>query len=191
VIAAFQVDERPWCRYLTLAVFVAIALGDALDGYIARRFNLSTREGKFIDPLADKLTMTTACIMLAFPIWGLADGGAPLRPEIATIIVARDVIICAYVLVALLAGERSVFEPTKLGRFTTFAQMSMIAAALMGTINTAVLELVARPLSYTAAALTIASGGQYLYKHAKIRSSTVPISNGTPENEANSGSEHD
>ncbi len=105
----------------------------ALDGFVARRFNLTTRVGKFIDPLADKLIMMTACVMLTLPIWGLTGSRAPLKGEIATIIIARDALICIYVLVSYLAGERGVFEPTKLGRATTFVQMFMIATTLVGT----------------------------------------------------------
>ncbi len=167
VIAALQVNDYPVFRYVAIAIFVTMALGDALDGYIARRFNLVTREGKFIDPLADKLIMVTACVMLALPIWGLPGERAPLRSEVATIIIARDLFICIWVLVAYISGEQIVFKATRLGRFTTFMQMLMISAALVGTLSMVVLDYVALPLSYGAAALTIASGLQYLYKHSK------------------------
>lgn len=167
VISVLQVAEHPVFRYVTIGIFVTIALGDALDGYVARRFNLSTREGKFIDPIADKLLMVTSCVMLAIPIWGLAGGRAPLGPEVATIIIARDAFICIWVLVAYLAGEKAVFDPTRLGRFTTFMQMLMIAAALGGTLSIVVLDYIAAPLSYAAAGLTIASGLQYLYKYTR------------------------
>jgi CDP-diacylglycerol--glycerol-3-phosphate 3-phosphatidyltransferase len=169
VIAALEVNEYPFFRYVTIAAFAIIALGDALDGYVARHFNLSAREGKIIDPLADKLIMVTACIMLALPIWGLEGQRAPLRPEVATIVVARDALICIWVLVAYLAGEKRVFEPSKLGQFTTFFQMLMIAAALVGTLKMSILDYIAAPLSYIAAVLTIASGSQYLYRYAKGR----------------------
>lgn len=167
VISVLQVEEYPVFRYITIAIFVTIALGDALDGYVARRFNLSTREGKFIDPLADKLLMVTSCVMLAIPIWGLPGNRAPLEPEVATIVIARDVFICIWVLVAYLAGEKAVFEPTRLGRLTTFTQMLMIAAALTGMLSMVVLDYIALPLSYATAGLTIASGLQYLYKHTR------------------------
>lgn len=180
IIAALKVNEYPVFRYVTIAVFAVIAVGDALDGYIARRFNLSTREGKFIDPLADKLIMMAACVMLALPIWGLPDEGAPLRSEVAIIVVTRDVLICIWVVVAYLAGEKRIFEPTKLGRFTTFTQMLMIAAALVGTISPQVLGYGAAPLSFLAAFLTISSGSQYLYRYAKGRGfqATSPMSGG-------------
>lgn len=167
VLAALEINTYPAFRYVTIAIFVSIAVGDALDGFVARRFKLSTRVGKFIDPLADKLIMITACVMLTLPLWGFADSRAPLKGEIATIIIARDALICIYVLVSYLAGERGVFEPTKLGRATTFVQMLMIATTLVGTTSPFMLDYVATPLSYLAAAFTIASGGQYLYKHAK------------------------
>lgn len=167
ILAALEINTYPAFKYVTIGIFVTIAVGDALDGFVARRFNLTTRVGKFIDPLADKLIMMTACVMLTLPIWGLTGSRAPLKGEIATIIIARDALICIYVLVSFLAGERGVFEPTKLGRATTFVQMFMIATTLVGTASLFMLNYVATPLSYMAAAFTIASGMQYLYKHAK------------------------
>ncbi|MCD6404299.1 MAG: CDP-alcohol phosphatidyltransferase family protein [Planctomycetes bacterium] len=172
IIAALQIREHIAFRYVTVAIFLCIAAGDALDGYIARRFNMSSIEGKFIDPLADKLIMITACVLLAMPLWALPGDRAPLRAEIATIIIARDVLICIYVLAAYLAGHRAAFEPTRLGRFTTFIQMVMIAVALVATFHVVILDWVAVPLSYVTGGVTIASGGQYLYRYTKQLRST-------------------
>lgn len=167
IISALQINTSEAFRYVTAAIFVAIAAGDALDGYIARRFNLSTLEGKFIDPLADKLIMVTACILLARPVWGL-EGRSPLGAEVVTVIIARDALICIWVVVAYLSGSRAVFSPTRLGRFTTFTQMSLVAVALLGTFYVVILDYVVAPLSWVTAGFTIASGSQYLYKRGKL-----------------------
>lgn len=172
IIAALQIREHIVFRYVTVAIFLCIAAGDALDGYIARRFNMSSLEGKFIDPLADKLIMITACVLLAMPLWGLPGDRAPLRSEIATIIIARDVLICIYVVAAYLAGHQGAFEPTWLGRFTTFIQMLMIAVTLVATFHQVILDWVAVPLSYVTGGVTIASGGQYFYRYARQLGST-------------------
>jgi len=166
-IAAFQVGRHPAFRYVALGLFAVIALTDLLDGYIARRFHLTSLEGKFIDPLADKLLMVTACVLLALPLWGMPEGRAPLAVEVATVIVARDVLICVWVTATFLAGAKRVYEASRLGRATTFVQMLMIGAMLLGAIVLWVHTYVAVPLSYAAVAFTIASGLQYLYRYAR------------------------
>lgn len=166
-VAALQIQTTPAFKYVAVALFAVIAVGDAIDGYLAVKLNQSTLEGKFIDPLADKLLMVTACVFLALPIWGLAERRAPLSSEVALIIVARDVIISIWVVLGVITGVKTAWEPSRLGRLTTFSQMLMLGMMLLGTIWLSVLDYVARPLSYVAAALTIISGVHYLHKHGK------------------------
>jgi CDP-diacylglycerol--glycerol-3-phosphate 3-phosphatidyltransferase len=170
VIAALEIRNHPQFKYVTVAVFAAMALTDLLDGLIARRFNLSSPEGKFIDPLADKLLMVTACVLLALPIWGMPDGEAPLAVEIAVVIIARDVLISAWVIATFIAGGAKSYEVSKLGRATTFVQDFMLSAMILGTLYGTVYTHVAVPLSYAAVAFTIASGLHYLFKYARTMS---------------------
>ena len=165
IIAVLQIREYPFFKFVALGIFAAIAIGDALDGYVARRLHLETIEGKFIDPMADKLVMTSACILLALPLWGSAT--PPLRLEIAIIIIARDLLICLMVIIAYIANIMKVFEPSRLGRWTTFTQMVMISTAMAGTVSPLILRFAAIPLSYVTAVLTIASGIQYFYGRAR------------------------
>jgi len=167
VLAALQVRTHGAFKYVAFGLFAMMALGDLLDGYIARKFNLTSIEGKFIDPLADKLLMVTACVFLALPIWMTPGGEPPLLPEVAVVIIARDVIIVVWVIATVLAGTQRVYEPTTLGRVTTFVQMFTLATALAGTIWLQVHRYVAAPLSYVAVGFTIASGLHYLYKYAR------------------------
>jgi CDP-diacylglycerol---glycerol-3-phosphate 3-phosphatidyltransferase len=167
LIAALQVRFHPGYKYVAAGLFAVIAIGDAIDGYVATRFNMSSLEGKFIDPLADKLLMITACVCLALPLWGLPNGEPPLQPEIAIIIIARDFLICAWVVISFMAGGRVVFSPSQLGRVTTFVQMVMLGMMLLGTIVQWVRPFVAVPLSYAAAALTMVSGVHYLYRNTR------------------------
>lgn len=166
-IAALEVRAHPAFKWVAFGLFSAMALGDFLDGYVARKFNLSSIEGKFIDPLADKLLMVTACVFLALPIWPGAHENQPLMPEIAVIIIARDVLIVVWVLATVLAGTKTVYEPTRLGRTTTFVQMLTLALMLAGTIWDGVREYAAVPLSYVAVVFTISSGLHYFYKYAR------------------------
>jgi CDP-diacylglycerol--glycerol-3-phosphate 3-phosphatidyltransferase len=167
VLAALEVRSHAAYKFVALGLFAAMALGDLFDGYIARKFNLTSPEGKFIDPLADKLLMTTACVFLALPIWMMPNGEPPLLPEVAVVIIARDVLIVVWVLAAFLAGAKRVYEASILGRVTTFVQMSMTGATLAGTIWLGVHRYAAVPLSYVAVVFTITSGLHYLYKYAK------------------------
>jgi CDP-diacylglycerol--glycerol-3-phosphate 3-phosphatidyltransferase len=167
VIAALEVRTHPDFRYAALGLFLIIAIGDLIDGYVAHRFNMATVEGKFIDPVADKMLMMAASVLLALPIWNLPGNEAPLRLEITIIIIARDLMIIAWVVGTFLAGARMEFEASRLGKLTTFATMSMLAAMLAGTVWLPVLHSVAVPLSYIAAALTMTSGVDYLYRYAK------------------------
>ncbi len=176
-IAAMQVRYHESFKYVALGLFVLMSLTDLLDGYIARRFNLTSLEGKFIDPLADKLLMMTASVFLALPIWRMADGRAPLLVEIATIIIARDLLICVWVIATFLAGVKKVYEPSRLGQTTTFVQMTMTGAMLLGVISPAVYRYAAVPLSYGAAGFTIASGLQYLYRY--VRTLNLHATNGS------------
>jgi CDP-diacylglycerol--glycerol-3-phosphate 3-phosphatidyltransferase len=176
VIAALEVRYHPWYKYIAVGLFAVIAIGDAIDGYIAHRFNMSTAEGKFIDPLADKLLMITACVCLALPLWGLPNGEPPLPPEIAIIIVARDFFICAWVMIMFMVTGKAVVEPSRLGRVTTFVQMLMLATMLLGTLVPWVLAWIALPLSYVAAALTIISGLHYIFRNTR-RTAAVKVPN--------------
>ena len=173
-IAVMEIRRHPDYRYVAFGLFAAMAVGDLLDGFVARRFKMLSIEGKFVDPVADKLLMTTACVFLALPVWGMADGEAPLAAEVAVIIIARDVLICVWVIATFLAGTRRVYEPTRLGRTTTFVQMVMLGATLAGTIWGEVYRWAAVPLSYAAAAITIASGLQYAYMYARTISFQGP-----------------
>ena len=166
-VAVLQIERWPVFRWVALILLGVIALGDLLDGYVARKWNLATIEGKFIDPIADKLLMTTACIFLAFPVWGLPGNEAPLSATVVIVIIARDVIISFWVLASLLAGASTSFGPSRMGKLTTFLQVLMVVFMILGTIYPFILHKIARPLSYATAAFTIISGVQYFYMYAR------------------------
>ncbi|MFT5465432.1 MAG: CDP-diacylglycerol--glycerol-3-phosphate 3-phosphatidyltransferase [Verrucomicrobiales bacterium] len=81
--------EEPvaWLRIAAIFTFVVAALGDALDGWIARRFNQQTELGKILDPLVDKALMLTAIITLSFARW---EPQLPLW--FAILVIARDTV---------------------------------------------------------------------------------------------------
>lgn len=120
-------------RYYTygFAVFVIAGISDALDGLIARKFGQKTALGAFLDPLADKLLLSAAFVILSFDTIGLFVR-IPLWFTIAAI--SRDVVIVLTVLVVNLTGGRRVFPPTILGKLTTFVQLVVVLAALTGNV---------------------------------------------------------
>ncbi len=134
-----------------LAVFCLASLTDLLDGYIARHRGRQTRLGAFLDPLADKLLLTSAFVALTYlkviPFW------------ITAVVVSRDLILSVGVLVIHVAGGSVTPTPTWLGKTSTAFQMATVLAAMAFVFR---LPLVPRVFSWVTAVFTLASGLQYL-----------------------------
>src|SRR5205814_8059994 len=105
-----------------LVVFVAAALTDLLDGYVARHHGLSSRLGAFLDPMADKLLLVSSFVTLtwlkALPFW------------IAAVVISRDLILMVGALVIHMAGGRIYPRPTCAGKMATFCQVLTVRAGL-------------------------------------------------------------
>ncbi len=142
-------------RYIALVVFVVASLTDSLDGYIARRDNLVTDFGKFMDPLADKLLVCSALICLIelgqIPAW------------VVIIIISREFIISGFRLVASDSGV--VIAASYWGKFKTVFQMT---AVILLILNLEPLKLVADIVLWIAVALTVISLADYIYKNHKV-----------------------
>src|SRR5208337_3229156 len=137
-----------------LAVLTAAALSDVIDGIVARLLKQETPLGVALDPIADKLLMTTAYLTLAFrealPWW------------LTIMVISRDVvIIITALLISLVAGYRP-FRPTILGKASTVVQVLTVFAAVSFQAHVPfVLRGLVRTCVYLAAALTVASGIHY------------------------------
>jgi cardiolipin synthase len=137
-----------------LAVLTIAALSDVIDGIVARLLRQETPLGVALDPIADKLLMTTAFLTLAFrealPWW------------LTIMVISRDaVIIITALLISLVAGYRP-FRPTALGKASTVVQMLTVFAAVSFQAHVPfVLRGLVRTFVYLAAALTLASGVHY------------------------------
>ena len=111
--------------YIAVAIFVIASFTDMLDGKIARKYNLATNFGKFMDPLADKLLVCSALICLVemgrLPAW------------IVIIIIAREFIISGFRLVA--SDNGIVIAASYWGKFKTVSQMIMVILLLELVIN--------------------------------------------------------
>ncbi|WP_448549879.1 CDP-diacylglycerol--glycerol-3-phosphate 3-phosphatidyltransferase [Thalassotalea fusca] len=106
-----------WNNFGAFAVFWLAAVSDALDGYLARKLNQSSAFGAFIDPVADKLMVAAALIMIAedFGVWWIS---VP-----AMIMIAREIFISALREFMSSKGKRDVVAVSTLGKYKTAAQM--------------------------------------------------------------------
>ena len=119
--------EREFLRYLAIIVFALASLSDAVDGFIARTFNQQTRLGSFLDPLADKMLLMTAVILLSLKIPGLTQ----LPIWFPVLVISRDVFLTVGSLVVHLTTGSLRVLPNLLGKATTVFQMATVIWILM------------------------------------------------------------
>ncbi len=146
-----------WQKWAALAVFVAAAVTDALDGYIARSKNLITNFGKFMDPVADKLLVCSALICFvqtgAMPAW------------VVIIIVAREFMVSGFRLVA--SDQGIVLAAGIWGKLKTICQMVMIIILIMD-INLMPFYIIGQVLVYASLILTVISMVDYIWCNRQV-----------------------
>lgn len=157
----FALQRAQWTQYIALLIYIGACVTDTLDGRIARGRNMVTNFGKFADPIADKLLVMSALIVLVstarMPAW------------VCIVMLAREFIISGFRLVA--AGNGKVIAAGQLGKLKTVFQMSAtIALMLLVPVKGAPLlgqfgVVVANILMYIATLLTIVSGAEYIIKN--------------------------
>lgn len=164
-----------------LVVIFLAGLSDVLDGFAARRRHQQTKIGRLIDPLADKILLSTAYVLLTIRSLGFSHV-IPLWLTAA--VIARDLIILAGALVVNLVRGRREFPPSVFGKMSTVLQVAtvfwvvlsnfVIASALARSpILAAITSLSVLSVFYiTTLAMTVISGADYIYKG--IRMTFVP-----------------
>ena len=140
---------------LSLIVFVVAGLTDALDGFIAKRFNAQTYLGSLLDPLADKGLLVSSYIMLSvlelIPFW------------LMVAVVFRDVIIVGgYLLMVLFFGSVKM-QPLAVSKVNTFTQIAYIVFVLLALAMSSDFSSIQPILSYTVLATSVVSGLAYVY----------------------------
>lgn len=184
VMVAIRADEGPAYRAWTLALFVLLALTDAVDGFLARALKQKTPLGTFLDPLADKILLTTATILLVCPLWPDPATGEPARllpPSVAVVLISRDLILSlGAVLIFILTGTVDV-RPSLLGKVTTAFQIAMVVGLLLP-----VSAWFRAPLLGGVVAVTVASAVGYVYDGCRqlARLGSAP---GRPPSESGGG----
>ena len=144
-----------------LLIFVVAGVTDALDGFIARFWKQQSLLGAYLDPMADKLLLTTAYVVLSIP--SLNHGGAQIPPWVTILVIARDVLIVAVALVLYLAVGVTKFPPSLIGKLNTFVQVAAIFLVLLSAVRLE-FELVALIAVHLVALLTLASGVDYIVR---------------------------
>lgn len=143
--------------YVAVAIFILASLTDLLDGKIARKYNLVTNFGKFMDPLADKLLVCSALI-------ALVDIGK-IAAWIVIVIIAREFIISGFRLVA--SDNGVVIAASNWGKFKTTFQMIMIIALIID-LPIPYMNVINNILVYVALLLTVISLIDYIAKNYKV-----------------------
>ena len=157
VFVILALMNAPAAQYAAVGVFVLAAITDALDGHIARKNGLVTNFGKFIDPIADKLLVMSALIVLVergrMPGW------------VCIVMLAREFAISGFRLVA--AGTGKVIAAGILGKIKTVTQMIAVIALLLTAIDGvfAPLGTFANVAMYVSAFMTVWSGADYIIKN--------------------------
>ena len=151
----WQNGENRTFRMIALALFIIASLTDLLDGKIARKYNLVTNFGKFMDPLADKLLVCSALICLielnALPAW------------MVIVIISREFIISGFRLIA--SDNGVVIAASYWGKFKTTFQMVSVVLLIL---DIQALAFVTTICVWIALVLTIVSLVDYIYKNHKI-----------------------
>lgn len=158
VFMALFLADSTLCRMIALAVFIIASISDAVDGYIARHYHQVTTFGKFVDPIADKMLVVAAFIVL------LTYGR--MSPWALMIILAREFIVTGLRLVAV--SEGTVIAASMWGKAKTVSQMIAVIASmvLMHDLFPAdISSLITQILIWICTLFTVVSGVDYLVKN--------------------------
>ncbi len=148
-----------------LLIFGLAGLTDGLDGLLARALKQRTELGSFLDPVADKLLLTSTFITLTIP-WVRIVVHIPAWLTILAI--SRDILIAVAALIIHLQTGHSKFPPSILGKSTTAVQLALVGYCLVVNVWLDLGTLLFRPLVYVTLLLTVASGLHYFYRSVKI-----------------------
>jgi cardiolipin synthase (CMP-forming) len=143
-----------------LVVLVFVALTDAIDGFLARRLHQKSALGAYLDPIADKLLLSSSFVVLAM--------GKKIGWWLTIMVLSRDVLLLVVAAVILIVQGYRAFPPSLLGKATTFFEIALVFFVVFaaGFPNDRAPVLI-RYLSYLVAALVVVSGFHYAFVVAR------------------------
>ncbi|HBY19440.1 MAG: CDP-diacylglycerol--glycerol-3-phosphate 3-phosphatidyltransferase [Clostridiales bacterium GWE2_32_10] len=151
----FMYSDTEYGKYIGLGIFIVASLTDMLDGYIARKYNMITKLGKFLDPLADKILVLSAMIVFV-------ENGA-LTSWVVIVIIFREFAITGFRIMA--AADNVVIAASAWGKWKTVSHMAMVVI-LFFDLNS--LNYIKDIFIYLAVILTLISGFDYVWKNKQI-----------------------
>lgn len=160
VIIAFMMVDEPIHGYIAAGLFIIASITDYYDGYFARKYKVESMLGKFLDPVSDKLLVSSILVMLVYM--------DRLHPIIVILLLSRDTLIGGLRSVA--AAENVVIAAGNLGKWKTGVQMVMIPALLINVNLFGIpFDIIGTVGIYLSLVLSLVSGWDYLYQFFKDR----------------------
>lgn len=159
VFILFAIVELPYHMEAAVVIFLLASITDNLDGYIARKYNMITDFGKFIDPLADKLLVTGAFLVLI-------ELGR-IEAWIVFIILAREFAVTG--LRTLAAAQNIIIAASSYGKIKTVTQIITIVVLLLDNFPFSSINLpMDYVMTYAALIITVISGLEYFIKNKQV-----------------------
>ena len=152
-----------------LIVFFFAGISDGIDGFVARRFNQQSELGTILDPIADKLLMTTAFVIVALPnILPVSNKHFPVAFWVSAAVIGRDVLIVTVALAIFIMTDFRGFKPSLLGKASTVVQICAIGMILFAAVFPAYSGYYLPTTYFTVTLLAVTSGIHYIYYVAKL-----------------------
>lgn len=147
-----------WTCFIATIIFILASITDFLDGFLARKYGLTSNVGKFLDPLADKLLIMAALVMLTYLKW--------VPAWVTIVIVGREITVTG--LRAMAADKGIIIAADKYGKLKTIFQIIAISPLMLHYPMYGVdVQFLGNIFIYIALALTLISGINYIYKFLK------------------------
>ena len=125
----YSARTRTLLRYAAIGFFALMAVGDAVDGYLARRHRQVTKLGTFLDPVADKLLIVSSCLLLVSQRGHV--GRFLLPPTVVVLIIGKDLFLVIGFVIVYLITARIYVAPAVLGKIATVMQLVMVGCVLV------------------------------------------------------------
>lgn len=147
---------------IALAIFVAAGISDGIDGYLARRFDMKSALGAYLDPIADKVMLMSSFLFLAIPSY---PGRVKVPVWLAVLVLSRDGLLLLVALLFILTSTKRRFPPSWIGKVTTVTLIITVLIVLCANLWPWPREIVLIAFG-AAAAATVVSGFDYVYQAA-------------------------
>ena len=151
--------------FIEFLIFIIASLTDFLDGYIARKYNLVTTFGKFLDPLADKMLVFSSMAILMLNNNGVIPQGPLVPMWVFVVMIIREFMVSGIRM--LVSTKGVVIAAGWMGKWKTFITMIAILVLFMSGIHVSVIYI-GQILMYIACLLTILSGAQYFWRSREV-----------------------